>query len=120
MEITRYSDAKPYQAPLHYDMQAFRLQGFEASSAEFAWTGLSHFQPGGGVEMSSGPLEKIYIILKGELTIELEGGETHTLRRLDSCLIAAGEMRAVRNESDEVVTMLVVMPYANEVKVSAE
>lgn len=111
MEITRFNDAQRYDAPKHYDMRALRLQGFDASGSKFAWTGLSHFLPGGGAGMDAIPLEKIYVVLSGEVTIELDGGVIETLGPMDSCYIAAGEARAVRNESNSVATMLVVMPY---------
>jgi quercetin dioxygenase-like cupin family protein len=56
-------------------------------------------------------LEKIYVVLEGSVTIELEGGETHVLSRLDSCFIPGGEAREIRNEGNAVATMLVIMPY---------
>ena len=111
MEIVRLGEAMAYIAPKHYDMCSLRLQGFDASSADFAWAGISYFLPGGGAEMDAGPLSKIYVVLDGEVTIELGGGETHVLKRLDSCFIPGGEARAVRNDGKVVATMLVVMPY---------
>ncbi len=110
MEITRFSDAKTYIAPKHFDMRSLRLQGFDASSAKFAWVGLSYFLPGGGAEMDAGPTEKIYVVLEGEVTVELTGGAKHVLGPLDSCVIPAGEGRAILNETNEIATMLVVMP----------
>lgn len=111
MEIVRLEDAKPYIAPKHYDMRSLRLQGFDASGADFAWTGLSYFLPGGGAEMDAGPLGKIYVVLEGDVTVELGSGETHVLKKLDSCFIPGGEARAVRNYGNTIATMLVVMPY---------
>lgn len=112
MEITRFQDAVAYQAPNHFDMRGLRLQGFDASSSSFAWTGLSHFLPGGGCHMDSSPLEKIYVVLEGEVTITLESGEEHSLARLDSCYIPGGEARAIKNGGNAVASMLVIMPYA--------
>lgn len=111
MEITRFADARPYTAPKHHDMRGLRLQGFDASSASFAWTGLSHFLPGGGAEMDTSPLEKIYVVIDGAVTIELGDGSTQVLNRLDSCFIPGGEARAIRNDGNATATMLVVMPY---------
>jgi glyoxylate utilization-related uncharacterized protein len=116
MQITRIADAKRYDAPKHFDMRSLRLQGFDASSADFAWMGLSYFLPGGGAEMDAGPIGKLYAVIDGEITIELASGETHVLRKLDSCFIAAGEGRAIRNTSNVVATMLVVMPYPPKAK----
>jgi glyoxylate utilization-related uncharacterized protein len=114
MDITRLAHAKAYIAPKHYDMRSLRLQGFDASSADFAWTGLSYFLPGGGAEMDSGPLGKIYVVIEGEVTIELGSGEAHVLGKFDSCFIPGGEARAVRNDGNTIATMLVVMPYPKD------
>ena len=111
MHVTRFSEARPYVAPGHFDMRSLRLQGFDVSPAKFAWVGLSHFLPGGGAEMDSSPLEKLYVVLSGEITIELGDGSTHVLRELDSCYIAGNEKRAVRNDGNSVATMLVLMPH---------
>jgi quercetin dioxygenase-like cupin family protein len=111
MQITRFADAQRYDAPKHFDMRSLRLQGFDASAAKFAWVGLSHFLPQGGAEMDAGPLEKIYVVLSGEVTLQLGDGTTQVLKALDSCYIPAGESRAIRNEGNAVATMLVVMPH---------
>jgi glyoxylate utilization-related uncharacterized protein len=111
MQITRFSEAERYDAPKHFDMRSLRLQGFDLTASKFAWVGLSHFLPQGGAEMDAGALEKIYVILSGEVTVALADGTRHTLRALDSCHIPPGESRAIRNESNDVATMLVVMPH---------
>lgn len=114
MDITRLAQARRYDAPNHYDMRSLRLQGFDASTADFAWTGLSYFLPGGGAEMDTGPLGKIYVVLEGEITLRLASGESHVLKQLDSCFIPANEARAIQNNGNVVATMLVVMPYAKD------
>ena len=112
MQVKRLADAQRYDAPKHFDMRSLRLQGLEASAADFAWVGLSYFLPGGGAEMDAGALGKIYVVLDGEVIIHLADGATHVLRKLDSCFIAAGEAREIRNAGNVVATMLVVMPVA--------
>lgn len=114
MEITRFAEARAYHPPLHHGCSALRLQGFEASSADFAWTGLSHILPGGGADMDAGPLGKIYVVIEGEVTVKLGDGTAATLGKLDSCFIPAGEAREVRNNGNQVATMIVVMPYAEK------
>ncbi len=111
MHVTRFSDARPYVAPGHFDMRSLRLQGFDVSASKFAWIGLSHFLPGGGAQMDASPLEKLYVVLSGEITIELGDGTKHVLRTLDSCYLAGNEKRAVRNDGNSVATMLVAMPH---------
>lgn len=115
MDITRFGEVHRYDAPKHYDMRSLRLQGLDASTADFAWVGLSYFLPGGGAEMDAGALGKIYLVLDGEITIELGKGDTHTLCKLDSCFIPAGEARAVRNNGNTVASMVVIMPSPERV-----
>lgn len=116
MEVTRFVEAQEYHPPLHHGCTALRLQGFEASSADFAWTGISHILPGGGADMDAGPLGKIYVVIAGEVTVTLDDGHSETLRTLDSCFIPAGEAREVRNNSNAVASMIVVMPYPKDAK----
>lgn len=111
MQITRIAEARRYDAPKHFDMRSLRLQGFDASASKFGWVGLSHFLPQGGAEMDVGALEKIYVVLAGEVTIELADGTRHVLQQLDSCHIPGGEARAIRNDGNSVATMLVMMPH---------
>jgi glyoxylate utilization-related uncharacterized protein len=111
MHVTRFADAPRYDAPKHFDMRSLRLQGFEVSPVKFAWLGISHFLPQGGAEMDAGALEKLYVVLEGEVTIELADGSRQVLKRLDSCYIPSGEARAIRNETNAVASMLVAMPH---------
>jgi quercetin dioxygenase-like cupin family protein len=110
MHVTKLADARHYEALKHFGMTCLRLQGLEASEADFAWVGLSYFLPGGGADMDAGAVGKIYVVLEGEVTIELAKGERHILSKLDSCFIPAGEARAIRNTTPATATMLVVMP----------
>ena len=93
MQITRFSEARRYDAPKHFDMRSLRLQGFDMSASRFAWVGVSHFLPQGGAEMDAGALEKIYVVLEGEVTVQLADGTQHVLKALDSCHIPGGEAR---------------------------
>jgi quercetin dioxygenase-like cupin family protein len=110
MHVKRFAEAQAYQAPNHYDMRSLRLQGFEPGGPKTSWVGLSHFLPGGGAGPDSSPLEKVYVVLAGALTVRAAGQEI-TLEPLDSCYIPGGESREVKNLGNEVATMLVVMPY---------
>ena len=110
MKVTRFADAKHYVAPNHWDMRSMRLQGFEPGGPEHFWTGLSHFLPGGGAGPDATPLEKVYVVLSGQLTVTA-GETTVVLGRMDSCCIPASVMRSVKNNGNDVATMVVVMPY---------
>lgn len=110
MEVIRLGDAQPYEAPKHFDMRGLRLQGFDASGAENFWVGLSHFLPGGGAEMDATPLEKVYVVVDGEVTVTTKEGDI-TLGPLDSCHLLPGEARSILNRTNRPASMLVVMPY---------
>ncbi len=113
MHVTRIESAKSYEAPLHVDVSSLRLQGFDASPAQNCWVGLSHFLPGGGVEKSGSPLEKIYVAVSGEITVITDTEEV-TLTAMDSCYLAPGEAREIVNRTNMPASMLVIMPYPRE------
>jgi len=110
MQVTRIEDAKPYEAPGHFAMTGLRLQGYEASDANAFWVGLSHFLPGGGADSSASNIEKVYVVVSGEVTVITDDGET-TLRAFDSCRLAPGERREIINRTNQPASMLVMMPY---------
>lgn len=110
MKVTRFTEALPYAAPNHYDMRALRLQGFDSDGPKAFWVGTSHFLPGGGAGPDSSPLEKVYVVLAGELVVKTADSEV-VLHAMDSCCIPGGETREVKNQSNHVATMMVVMPY---------
>ena len=113
MDVIRLADARPYDAPKHFDMRGLRLQGYDASTAQNFWVGLSNFLPGGGAEMDATPLEKVYIVVDGEVTVTTADGET-TLGKYDSCRLGPGEGRSIVNKTNLPALMLVVMPYPPE------
>ena len=110
MEVVTFIRAPLYTAPDHDDVVARRLQGGEASSADFALVGHSTLKAGAVIPMSAGDIGKVYVCLEGELIVIGKTGERHVLRPLDSIFIAAGEVRAVHNEGEADATMIVVTP----------
>ncbi len=109
--VVRFADARPYEAPLHdVTVHSMFLQHkMTGCDADF-WVSTSYYLPGAKAEMSASLLERIYVVLDGQLTVEFED-ETVTLNRMDSVYIGPNETREARNDSNEVVTILVVMPY---------
>lgn len=110
MKINRFNDASPYHPPAHEDVAALRLMGDEVGAGGFATVALSHYLPGGNAEMSAGPTQKIYVIVAGELAIEMADGTRDVLRPLDTCFLDALDRREVRNETNGVTSMLVITP----------
>jgi mannose-6-phosphate isomerase-like protein (cupin superfamily) len=110
MKVTRLEDAVKYSPPKHYDCFAMHLQHKNLGCEAPYWVGCSYFLPGGKADWDASPLEKIYIVLEGEITVEFEDQQVK-LGPMDSIFIGPSENRAVRNETNECATMLVVMPY---------
>ena len=114
MKVVRFTDAAPYVAPNHHDVRSLRLQGFDAAGPQHFWTGLTHLLPGGSAGPDASALEKVYVVLAGAVTVRAAGHEV-VLGVWDSCCIPANEEREVLNASNQVASMLVVMPHAEQV-----
>jgi len=110
MHVTRFADAKPYDAARHFNMTGLRLQGFDASPTTEFWVGLSHFLPAGGAENSASPLERVYVCVAGTVTIVTDEGDVE-LKPMDSVHLASGDKRAIINRTNDIASMLVIMPY---------
>ncbi|MBX4922330.1 cupin domain-containing protein [Rhizobium lentis] len=109
MQVTRYSEARPYEAPEHYGMACLRLQGKEATQTDTVWIGLSHLLPGGETSLKDAAVEKIYVVVAGEVTVETPT-ESVTLAFLDSCRLAPGEARRLVNKTNAPASILLAMP----------
>jgi quercetin dioxygenase-like cupin family protein len=110
MNLTRFADAPAYFPPNHDGMHCLRLQGHDAGPSDTAWIGVSHILPGGGTTLDASAVEKFYVVLEGSVTVVTEQGE-ETLGQHDSCRLAPGEKRALKNRSNWPATVLLVMPY---------
>ncbi|SFA70394.1 Cupin domain-containing protein [Poseidonocella pacifica] len=108
MEITRITEAQPYDAPGHFGMACLRLQGKEATGAKSMWMALSHLLPGGRTSLKASDQEKLYFVVEGLVTIS-NGSDEAVLSPRDSCLIAPGEGRELRNDTTLPATILLVM-----------
>ena len=89
------ADLKPYDAAGHFKMVAMRIHGKEETGAQKFWIGVSTFLPGGGAEWAyeDNPLEKVYYVLEGEMTVTDKDG------------------RGLLNESNLPARMLVIINY---------
>jgi glyoxylate utilization-related uncharacterized protein len=110
MNLTRYDSAPAYVAPGHEGMHCLRLQGHEAGPSDTIWLGLSHLLPGGGTTLAGATVEKLYVVLEGEVTISTDSG-VHVLRKYDSGRLAPGEKRALKNHTNSPASILLAMPY---------
>ena len=113
MHITRFEEANTYQAPNHDDMTCYRLQGKEASPCSSMWMGMSIFEPGGQTGFDSSAVEKIYFVVEGEVVVfcESEDGlkSEAVLYKNDSCVFLSGEKRQLKNLSNEIAKVVLIM-----------
>jgi hypothetical protein len=115
MHVTPFNEARPYEAPNHFDMRCLRLQGKEAGPSTQMWMGMSQILPGGHTTLDPSPIEKLYFVAEGEVTVvgALNGVEQRaSLRTFDSCRFAPGEARQLLNESNRPALVLLVMANA--------
>jgi glyoxylate utilization-related uncharacterized protein len=86
--------------------------GTEETGATKFWMGLSYFLPGGGAGWAyeDNPLEKVYFVLEGEITVKTKT-EEYVLRKWDSLFIGPNEGREVINNTNKPASMLVVINY---------
>lgn len=113
MKMIRLQKIKPYNPPAHFDMVALKVQGQEESGLTKFWQGLSYFLPNGGAEMQyqkntfGAEFEKSYYVISGELTVTDETNTSYVLRSGDSIAILPNEGRKLKNNTNEVTTVLV-------------
>ncbi|MCL2110974.1 MAG: cupin domain-containing protein [Clostridiales bacterium] len=112
MKKMAIADVKPYAAPGHFDVSVLRLQGTDETGIKTFWVGKSLFLPGGGADWGyeDNPNEKVYFVLKGEITVESKD-EVFRLKEGDSIYIAPFEGRKIKNETNDVCEMLVMITY---------
>ncbi|MDR2296394.1 MAG: cupin domain-containing protein [Clostridiales Family XIII bacterium] len=107
------NDLKPYEAPGHFGMTAMRIHGKEETGAEKFWMGLSTFLPGGGAEYAyeDNPLEKVYYVLEGEMSVKDKAGNEYVIHANESISFKPNEGRHLVNNSNRPAVMLVVINY---------
>ena len=107
LEVTRFDQAKTYDAKNHFLMTAMRLQGEGVTGLEKSWVGYSTFLPGGGADKGAAPTAKVYVVLEGEITVTTAEGDV-VLQQFDSCYLPPNLERSVINRTNHPVKMLVV------------
>jgi glyoxylate utilization-related uncharacterized protein len=110
MKKVSLKDVKTYEAPGHFGMTAMRLIGKEETGTTKFWMGLSHFLPGGGAGWAyeDNPLEKVYFVLDGEVTVKNKSEEV-VLRKYDSLFLGPNEGRELMNKTNLPASMLVIV-----------
>ena len=111
-KIVRKSDAYAYEAPGHYNMLPTRLHNPEDVNDGKLVVGLSHFLPGGGCQFGNNPMESVYYIISGEMTLTTDDGET-VLHEGDTFHCGPGTNKGIQNNGTETCKMLVCLTNPN-------
>ncbi|MFE6365679.1 cupin domain-containing protein [Streptomyces sp. NPDC057806] len=109
IDITHLSQAERFQPPGHHGVGPVHLFGGERYDGAVT-AALSHYVPGGRAEMSPVPVETLYIVLTGSLTLTDADGAAHVLHPLDAARLTAGTVRGVENHTNLAASMLVIRP----------
>lgn len=106
-------ELKAYEAPGHFGCTAMRMHGKEETGAAKFWMGVSTFLPGGGAEYAyeDNPLEKVYYVLEGEMTVTDKAGVKYIIHKDESISFSPNEGRYLMNESNRPARMLVIINY---------
>ncbi len=107
-KITRANEAYKYEAAGHFDVRTTRLHNPTDVNDGKVIMGLSHFLPGGGAEKNSLPVEFIYYIISGEMTITTDDGE-FCLKAGDSIHAGPHTTKSSINTGITAAQMLVII-----------
>ena len=97
-----------YVAPGHNECVPTRLHDPADVDGGKMIQGITYFIPGGGCDYGANPLESIYYILEGQMTLKTEDGET-VLNAGDSFHCCGGCPKSVTNNGTTVTKMLVTL-----------
>jgi quercetin dioxygenase-like cupin family protein len=105
--LHRAGDARAFQPEGHTGVSPVRLTG--TAPEETISVVLSNYEPGAHAERSPVPVDTVYVVLTGRLTVSLENDQIE-LSRLDSLFLSVGCVRAVDNLTTEPASMFVIRP----------
>ena len=111
-KITHVDETYTYEAPGHYDCLTTRLHDPQDVNDGACIMGLTHFLPGGRTDFGNNPMESIYYIVEGEMTLKTDDGET-VLKAGDSFHCGPGTNKCVTNTGTSSTKMLVVLHNPN-------
>ena len=102
-----------YEAPGHFGVTTMRIHGKEETGAQKFWMGLSTYLPGGGAEWGyeDNPLEKVYYVPEGEMTVTDKNGKEYVIHKDESITLLPNEGRGLVNKSNFPARMLVIINY---------
>jgi hypothetical protein len=109
IDITRLAQARRFQPPGHNGVGPVHLFGGEDYDGAVT-VALSHYLPGGQADLSPVPVETLYLVLTGTLTLTDADGRSEDLHALDGARLTHGTLRRVDNHTNLPASMLVIRP----------
>jgi len=102
-----------YNAPGHHGCTCMRYHGKDETGASKFWVGMSVFLPGGGADYAydDNPLEKVYYVLEGEMTVTDKDGNEYVIHANESISFPPNEGRYLENKTNLPAKMLVIINY---------
>lgn len=107
-KVTKKNEAVVYAPPGHFRCICTRHHEADDAEGGKMIIGVTYFLPGGGCEYGANPMESMYYILEGEMTLKTDTEEV-ILRAGDSFHCIGGTNKSVTNTGDEICRMLVVV-----------
>ncbi|WP_405010022.1 hypothetical protein [Kitasatospora sp. NBC_01539] len=109
IDIVPLTGAQRFEPAGHHGVGPVHLFGGEQYEGAVT-VALSHYLPGGAADMSPVPVETLYLVLTGTLTLTDADGATHVLNALDGARLTTGTARSVENLTNLPASMLVIRP----------
>ena len=106
--IVRADEAPTYLPPNHEGVIARRLQGHDAGQTERFWVGQSNYAPGAEASTTPTNEETVYVVLEGELQLNVDGGEQR-IGAGDSVHLPRGTVRSLKNATQAQARILVIV-----------
>jgi quercetin dioxygenase-like cupin family protein len=94
LKIIKAGDGTVYDAPNHFGMWGIRKFG-PPEGARAINVSISEFLPSGGATMSASDKERLYVVLRGSITVKGGNADAHSVDEGDMIYIAPGEKREV-------------------------
>ncbi|MDR3333096.1 MAG: cupin domain-containing protein [Synergistaceae bacterium] len=109
MRLIKANEGTVYQAPNHFNFWGIRKFGPPEGSAGINIS-ISEFLPDGGATMTASPdKERVYIVLRGTMTLKDEASNTYDLEEGDMIYIGPGEKRDITVTGKIACRTMVVM-----------
>jgi quercetin dioxygenase-like cupin family protein len=105
--LHRFGDAAAFQPDGHSGVSPVRLTG--TSKEESISVVLSSYEPGAHADLSPVPVDTVYTVFSGQLTVTIDDEQVE-LNHLDSLFLPTGCIRAVDNLTEETASMFVIRP----------